>query len=159
MDYLEAIWNFSHQPQPTDRPNGWQGATEAEYTLCKHVADLWCMGLLPTGQWGDRIERQCAGANELLRYHNGDLQATLSTIDHYHHHYCEKECDFHVVGPQSLVGVLPQFMANGPGSPASLGRRTKGKRARGWWSAAELEEARRESLAEDPIDVETFFKS
>jgi len=111
-DFLDDVFDHASRQQGGDsRPKGWQGATEAEYAICQRVADLWAGGRLPSGTWGDRIEKQLAGADELLSYHGGDLQATLLTIDRYHEHYQDNGSAFSIVGPQSLVDVVRSFMA------------------------------------------------
>ena len=147
-DYLDDL--FAHASKQKDRERGWSGATEAEYAVCQHVAALWCGGKLPTGTWGDRIEKQLAGADELLQYHDGDLAATLLTVDRFHEHYRDNGAGFTVVGPQSLGGPLRQFMADGST------KRQPGRRE-GHWTEAELDAARREALAETPVSLAAFF--
>jgi hypothetical protein len=122
-DFLDDVLTHAQKPKPEGRPKGWETVTESEFAICKRVADLWCSGKLPTGRWGSRIEKQCAGADELLEYHGGDLQACLLTIDKYHEFYSDDGADFSVAGPQSLVGVIPGFMADGKKPRASPGRK------------------------------------
>ena len=112
-DPLDAMAKHAARQQRRDngRPKGWDGASDAEFAVAQHVAGLWCAGILPSGTWGDRIERQCAGASELLRYHDGDLRACLMTIDRYHREYSDNGGGFTISGPQSLVNVLPAFMS------------------------------------------------
>jgi hypothetical protein len=105
---MEACAN--RQPDVSERPRGWEtGISEAEFAVCQRVAELWGTGKLPT--WSELIDRQAAGAAELLRHHDGDLLATLTTIDRYHQHYVAEEKTWTVAGPQSLVNVIPPFIA------------------------------------------------
>jgi len=114
-DYLEALSEFAGG-QSTDRPKDWQDVGEAVFEISQHVARLWFAGRMPTGTWGDRIEKWCSGASELLSYHDGDAQATCVTLDRYHAHYIENEMSFGIAGPQSLVNVVSQFMAGNMGN-------------------------------------------
>jgi len=141
--------------KPNGRPEGWDHVSAAVFAICIRVADLWCAGKLPSGTWGTRIEKQCAGASELLGYHDGDLQAALATLDKYHLHYEDGGGGFTVTGPQSLVNVLPPFMQGGGKS-----RRTKRdlRRDGGEWIEEELAEAAARSLALEPLDPATFFE-
>lgn len=137
-DFLDDVLARAKKPKSEGKPKGWETVTESEFAVCKRVADLWCFGKLTTGRWGDRIEKQCAGADELLEYHGGDLQACLLTIDKYHEFYSDDGADFSVAGPQSLVGVIPGFMA-GSQKPPRRHRQRDGPRRREYEPCTEAE--------------------
>jgi|GEM_PF-2090142 len=94
---------------PNGRPKGWEDASDDVFAVCQQVANLWLAGQLPSGTWGDRVERQCAGALELLRYHGADLAACLETLEQFS---ISGEDGFTVAGPQSLVNAIPAFLAS-----------------------------------------------
>lgn len=152
-DYLDDTLSFSQKDKPNGRPEGWDHVSAAVFAICIRVADLWCAGKLPTGRWTERIEKQCAGASELLGYHDDDLQAALATVDKYHLHYKDDGVDFTVAGPQSLVNVIPPFMQSGGKKPRKRDLRRDGSK----WTEEELAEARARSLAMEPLDAATFF--
>ena len=112
----------------SDRPTGWEHTPDATFAVCQRVADLWMRGIIPSGTYGDRVEKWTAGAAELLRYHKDDLQAALLTLDRYHLHYEDQGLTFSVAGPQSLLGVIPSFMAGGARKQKVGGRRERSQR-------------------------------
>ena len=157
-DVLDDIFAHAQKPEANERPSGWEFATEPEYAISKRVADLWGTGKLPTGQWGDRIEKQAAGAIELLRHHDGDLQACLLTIDRYHAQF---DGGITISGPQSLVGVIPAFMAEQSRPRASPGRK-RGHRETVWEGEVEqvrqfVEQQEAAATEEEPLDVEAML--
>lgn len=112
-DFLGDVFDFANSGQIKEgRSPGWETVSNEQFGICKRVADLWLGGIMPSGQYGDRIEKQCAGALELLRYHGGDYRSTLTTVDAYHQQYARDGPGFSVAGPQSLIGVIPQFLQN-----------------------------------------------
>lgn len=129
-DPLEAMTIAAEQTKTNDRPTGWEFTRDDSFAICQRVADLWTAGKLPSGTWGGRIEKWAAGAAELLRYHDDDLQAALLTLDRYHLHYEEQGLTFTVAGPQSLLNVIPPFMAGGA-KRRKPGRSTARDRRRG----------------------------
>ena len=91
-----------------DRPSGWRAMDTDTYNVCRRVAKHWTAGILP-GE-NKAIERWQAGAFELLRIHDSDLQATLVTLDKYELEYNDTGAGFTVTGPQSLTNVIPAFI-------------------------------------------------
>ena len=128
-DFLDDALTFSRKQSGNEkRPRGWQdGITDAEYAVCRRVAQHWGTGKLPAKS--DLIDDWAAGAKELLRHHDGDELATLLTLDQYQVHYdaeaerleAQNKTMFTVGGPQSLMQVIPAFMARQRtrGSPAA----------------------------------------
>lgn len=107
-------------------PQGWREASEEEYRICERVALHWRAGILPKHAKG--IEQQLEGASELLLMHDGDLRATLLTLDRYHLRYEEDGREFTVSGPQSLVNEIPAFLARNGGQDAAAIEREKFRR-------------------------------
>lgn len=106
------MFEFATREARNKRPAGWEGASDEVFAVCRRVADYWQGGILPSGKWGDRVEKAQAGAAELLRYHDGDLVATLETLDAYHEHYLSTSKTITIVSPFSLVNVIPAFMSS-----------------------------------------------
>jgi len=99
---IQASGN-GHKP----RPRGWENVSDDEFAICQRVADLWKAGHLPHSS--QQIERQAAGAHELLEMHGGDLRATLVTLDKYAE--TEDGKKLNIAGPQSLTNVIPIYLA------------------------------------------------
>jgi len=100
-------YHFRQEQKTTEMPKGWDGASEAEFEICQYVANQWRNGILP--KRSQEIDRQIAGAAELLDMHDKDVRATKETISAYHD--TEDGRDLWVSGPQSLTNVLPNFLA------------------------------------------------
>ncbi len=112
-DYLSDILSHSSRKTKQPRTNGWSDCSEPVYAVCQRVADLWCASIMPSGNHGDRVEHWQAGALELLRYHDNDVRATIETLDRYQAHHDGQEKPITIAGPQSLVNVIPAFLAQG----------------------------------------------
>jgi hypothetical protein len=99
------------------RPKGWRACSEDEYAICERVAQHWRNGILP-GQT-KFIEESLAGAAELLTMFNGEGRETLKIIDEFHRDYRQRNRDFTVKGPSSLVNEIPAFLSKRkpPGPP------------------------------------------
>jgi hypothetical protein len=123
-DYLTDLFNHARRNKPGDsdthiRPKHWEAVSDAEFAICRRVADLWCGGTLP---WPGSIEAHCGAAGWLLELSDGNLGACVRAIDEYHLHYEAERMTFTVAGPKSLVAVLPAFLAanGGDGEPGVI---------------------------------------
>ncbi|NIQ88777.1 MAG: hypothetical protein GWN93_06715 [Deltaproteobacteria bacterium] len=118
-DYLTDVFAHKAKAGKLKLPHGWSGASEGEFAVCQRVSDLWRGGTFP--RRSDEIDKQIAGAAELLAMHDGDVKATLTTIDTFH--ATEDGEKLWVAGPQSLTNMLPNFIARSQnGTRLKVGR-------------------------------------
>lgn len=119
-DLLDCALHFATQDE-LKRPEGWQRVKKPIFEVCELVAELWFGGRIPLLEQGDdkRIKNWQWGAKKLLEYHDGDLEATKATLRGFYAHYVETNSTMALAGPQSLINVVSQFMANESKSVAS----------------------------------------
>jgi len=119
-DLLDCALHFATQDE-LKRPEGWQRVKKPIFEVCELVAELWFGKRMPMLEQGDdkRIKNWQWGAKKLLEYHDGDLEATKATLRGFYAHYVETNSTMALAGPQSLINVVSQFMANESKSVAS----------------------------------------
>jgi hypothetical protein len=145
---LAMVLEGKNGPRNSGRPCGWEDHSDAVFEVCRRIADLWRKGSLPTGTWGDEVEKWAAYASEFLAMHDGDLSKTLETITRYQEHYERENLTFTISGPKSLRNVLPAYLASG-----SKTKQKRGKRPVGIWTQEEIGAVQAAALEEEPIDV------
>lgn len=111
-DLLDCALHFATQDE-LKRPEGWQRVKKPIFEVCELVAELWFGGRIPLLEQGDdkRIKNWQWGAAKLLEYHDGDLGATKATLRGFYTYYVETNSTMALAGPQSLINVVSQFMA------------------------------------------------
>ncbi|RLC84864.1 MAG: hypothetical protein DRJ03_13155 [Chloroflexi bacterium] len=142
------------QAKSNGLPAGWGRASPDVWAVCELVARQFPCRLpvvkeshnANTAEMArQQIDKWRAGAALLLDNFDGDKERTLGAIRAFRRNF---DGGFTVAGPQSLVNSV---------LPGGNGRNGQGAPYESQWTKAELEEARRQSLAETPLDPATFF--